>query len=465
MTAVEKCFFVIGIIISLTMIYIDQAGTAVTLVSMAQDLHLTAVTQHWVINAYLLSLASLLLLAGRTSDYFGYKKIYFIGHIIFVLASLLVGFSVNSWMIILGRVFQGVGASILVTGNITLLSLHFPQSSRGKIIGIVVAAGGVFLTAAPLVAGLFTQYLSWRWLFWINLPLVLVALYFVMKFCPKDPALPEHKRLDIKGLLLIVISLLCFIFAIMQIPAWGISDPTIIVLILISILSFISFIFSQLRNKEPFVDLSIFENKYVVLSNIILITANFTMIAEVFWALWFRRGMGYSPVMTGVALIPAMVPTIFLAPFAGKITDKVGAAIPVFIGTIAAVVGMAWVMFFSQTANYCLLFPGILIYGFAPPLIFTPAMTIAMNAVKPELRGLASGVANTNRQLGSALGLAFMGLIVLTYIQQQPAETSAAITYSHGFFYAMILPVAMSLIGLLAAVFYWVTQTKTDNGS
>lgn len=462
MRLVQKRFLLTGIMLSIAMIFIDQNGAAVTLVNMQRSLHLSMNSVHWVINAYLLAFASCLLLAGRISDYIGYKKVYFMGHVLFLLASLLVACATNTWMMLLGRALQGVGASVLATGNLSLISHHFPENIRAKTIGFVVAVGAVFGASAPVFAGVFTEFLSWRWLFGINAPLVIIVLICIACYCPKDPTLPKQEKFDVMGPIYLIISIFSLVYALMQSAVWGFSNPVVLGMFALTIVSFILLLLRENRIKHPFVDFSIFKNKLFSITNIIISLANFTMIGLVYWTLWFRHSMGYSPLITGLALVPALAPTIILAPLAGKITDKIGAALPILIGSFCAFFGMAWFMFTSTSQDYWIVFPGILVYGFSLSLIFTPAASLIMGTVKPHLRGLASGVFYTTRQIGAAVGLALMGLVLIQYLNHNSKMLTFAQSYSNAFFHAMILPTALSGIGfILAIVLWWYSKKKS----
>ncbi len=451
MENIKRILLVVGVVCSISMLVINESGVPITLVNITHDLGLSLASEHWLVNAYVLSLACCLLPAGRIVHYFGCRKSNLFAYLIFIAASYLIAHATMLSIILLSRILQGISAAVLINSNIWLINQYL---TKQKMISIVVIFTASTLVITPILSGALTQYFSWRWLFWLNIPLALIALLCTWLYNAQDRNKPKLARF--RNLLLINTSLLCLTLAMMQIPQWGIFDPRILILLALALFSLMLSIYAERNTPATFIDLSILQHKQIVLANVILIAAGFTMIAEVYWILWLRRCMQFSPLMTGLALLPALIPTLLIIPFSRKMTNLFGHALPVIIGNIMAFLGMSLMMRVALLHTYEALFPAILMYGFAPPLTFGPTIAMATQTTHTEQQPLLSALAAyTSWQFGAALGIATMGWVLLSYIDTHPHHISAIIAYSHGFVWSLLLPIMMSLFGLIASLMYW----------
>lgn len=434
----------LGVVCSMAMIFLDQSGVSVTLVDMRHSIGLSDISQLWVVNAYLLMLACFMLLAGRLADYLGYKRLYMLGHLLFLLASILSGCAQNAWMMLLGRSVQGFAASIMITGNVSIATLHFAPEKRGHYIGMTAAFGALFLALGPLIAGALTELASWRYLFFINVPLAALAIVMIRRYCPEDPVQTSRRAIDINGLLLQFAFFVLLVFPFMQAPSWGwYSAPTIAMWVLAAF-TLVIFVYYELRIESPFVNLRLLKNRIFTFANLVLFSVNLPIVLPIFWALWLQIYLGFSPLMTGIALIPSGLPVMFMAIFAGKLCDRYGGFWPVLVGSLFILVAVLWANVAVLWHHYWLLFPSLLVSAIGFPLVITPTITVVMNETPKSQSGMASGMLNTMRQLSAAFGLAVMGSVINSlYIR--PDEPGVFASYGVSFAYGVIIASVFSL--------------------
>lgn len=450
MVNIKRALLVMGIVCAVSMLAINESGVPVTLIQIASKFHLPMSDEHWIINAYLLSLACFLLPAGRMVHCIGPRKSNVIGYSIFIIASWLISQTASLPMLLLYRAMQGLAAAALINSNICLVNRYL---AKPKIISIIVTISAACLVTAPMLAGILTEYFTWRHLFWLNIPLGLIALMLTYPYNHHNQGKPKLMRF--RNLLTINIGLFCLICTIMQIPKWGFFDIRTLALLAFAIASLILLIHSERRIPATFMDLLIFRHKPIVLANTILFAAGFTTIAEIYWILWLERCMQFSPLETGLAILPALIPTLLIIPFSQKMTNLFGRALPVIIGNVMAFLGTSLMMRMALLHAYEALFPAMLIYGFAPPLIFSPTIAMATKTAHTEQQPLLSALAYASWQFGAALGIAMIGLVLLSYANTHAQHAYNLINYSHGFIWSLLLPVVTSALGLIASLMYW----------
>ena len=427
------------------MIFLDESGVGVTLPMIQKDLGLSNLGVQWVMNAFLLVLAMLVLAGGRWADYVGHRKVFMIGITIFTVASLLCGVAQNEWWLISARALQGIGASFLVPTNMTLINMGFPPHERGKALGTVIGISSFFMAGGPFIGGLLTQFLSWRWLFLLNIPAALLSIYFTLLAIPNDEARYPSCRFDRPGLLIFCVALSTLIVGLMEGSNLGWSSFPVIILLLIAVVSLLLFGIVELKTQYPLIELHHFRNKVFLAGNIILFCGQLSVVSMVFWAIWLQQSIGFSPFMAGIALLPTTGPIIFLARLGGKWLDRFGPRLPIILGTGLIMIGTFWIALFAQKNNYTWVVMGLLLCGIGTPLIMPTSVTTILSTVPSDEHGMAAGILNTMRQIGAAFGLAVVGAVIAYY--------EIATSYSRAFSYGIALSGLFALLAFVFALF------------
>lgn len=390
----------------LGVILLDETVVSVALPTIRAELNLSRLDAHWVVNIYLLVLACFAGAAGRLGDILGIRVLLSAGLMIFGLASALGGFAETGLALLTARAVQGFGAALIFPLSMVVLIQSFDEKERGLVLGLYGGIGTVFLSLGPLVGGVLTEYLSWRWIFWVNPPIVLAVAAIAWAYWRDPPHQPEV-GFDWKGLLLLVPGLAALVFGIMEGPDRGWTQPEVIMALLMGLSALALFVRVERRIQTPLIAISLFAKPGFAASNMILFTAQFGKIALfVFGASYFQTKLGFSPLAAGAALLPIAFPQIFVAPMAGKVADRFGTRGPSLTGTALgtlAIVLVALGMHLEVTAP---IYTGYILWGCCVPFLFVPPRRAIMLAVPQELRGQASGISMTFQLLGGTVGMA-----------------------------------------------------------
>ena len=414
---------------SLSMILIDQTVVAVALPTIQADLGVSTIGLQWVVNAYLLTLAAFVALGGRVGDLIGNARAFRLGAAIFVVASAACGFAQSEAWIISARAVQGLGAALLTPATGALVANAFGADERGRAMGIYAGVSMVFLALGPLIGGLLTDLVSWRAVFFVNLPVGIALLLAARVTLPDTP--PRPGRVDWGGVPLIVLSLSCLVLGLMQSRAWGWDSPATIGLLLAAGVLLPVTILWELSRKEPLVELRLFRSANFTADGTVLAAVQFAMTGvAVLGAVWVQDVLGFTAIEAGLSLLPLTLPILLIAPRAGALYDRIGPRGPVALGSGLGAVALVWVAAVLHHRDYDWLVPGYVVMGIGLGVMMTPANTDAMNAVEPQLRAQASALLQTIRQVGATLGVAVMGTIVA---HRQSARIGEVFERRYGF--------------------------------
>lgn len=413
----RKWWILVAMTSCIAMIFIDVTVLPITLPTLERTLNLSQVGLQWIVNAYTLALTIFVLLAGRFGDRFGHRKIFCWGLLLFSLGSILCGVSYYEWWFITSRVIQGIGAAMMTPVSVAIIFAAFPPVQRGKALGLHVSLGSLFLALGPFIGGIFTQYLSWRYVFWLNIPIALIGFWLTLISVPKNKG--SHRSIDWFGFMITSVGMTCIIIALMEAKNWGWTSPITLGLGgLGALLLFLLFTIDR-KIEDPYIDLALFKNgRFLGAISSIFIT-QFLLMATIFWAIFFQTVYGYSPVQSGCISLLSNLPLIIVAPIAGHLLDKYGPRIPITLGFVLIICSLFWLLQHLEKGSIGTLLPATITFGCGIPLIFTPSFTTAMNEVPPEKRGLASGTATMLRQFSATLGLALMGALFLNIQNSQ----------------------------------------------
>jgi EmrB/QacA subfamily drug resistance transporter len=397
----------------ISLIFIDLTVLPVALPTIHRQLNISDLGLQWVVNAYLLSLTVLVLAGGRISDMFGHRKIFCYGIVLFAVSSAMCGMSFSAWWFIMSRTLQGLGGALLLPSTASILLATFPLRERGKAMGLYVSLGSIFLGFGPFIGGFFTEYLSWRFVFWINIPIAVIGFCLALASVP--PSEKRKETFDYIGFLTLGAGVTLLIVALMQGGEWGWSSAETITMILAGIVLIALLITIDRKIEHPFVDFTIFKDKIFLVTNCCVFLTQFLLMVTVFWAVYFQNILNFSPVLAGTLAFLANVPVIIFAPIGGYLVDRFGPKPPVALGFLLVILSVVLFIFIVNSANLWLLLLALLPFGCGIPMIFTPSFVAMMSTVAPHKRGIASGINTTLRQFGSTLGMAVIGAMFLNF--------------------------------------------------
>jgi len=390
----------------------------------------------WVLNAYILVYAVLLITAGRLGDIYSQRNMFAAGLAIFTLASAFCGLAQSTDQLIVARVIQGVGGALLTPQTLALITSIFPPERRGAAFGVWGAVAGVAAIAGPTLGGFIVTNWSWRWIFYVNLPVGVIALIATFLVIP-DLRVGRRHRLDLVGVLLASAGLFGIVFGLIegQRYDWGaIWGPvTIWQIIIAGFVILVAFVLWERTQEEPLIPLSLFKNRNYSLMNWISTTMSFGMLGLFLpITIYLQSVLGMTPLRAGLTVAPMPLVSMFVAPVAGRLVDKIGGKYILMFGLTVFALGMGLVDWLAAPDSTWLTFlPAYLVAGFGMGCIFAPLSTEAMREVEPRLAGAASGVLNTTRQLGSVVGSAVVGAVLqnrlATALHDQAVSRSATL--------------------------------------
>ena len=427
-----------------SLVFLDQTVMPVALPTIERELGFSPVGLMWVINAYVLCLAALMVVGGRLYDLFGMRRTYEWGFFLFALGSLIAAMSFIPFILILGRVVQGIGGALMMPTTGAILIETFPPGVRGKALGINSAISSVFLILGPLIGGFFTEYLSWRYIFWINLPLIAAGMWLGRRSLPKGEV--KDQRLHYQGALLFAGAVVALVTALMEGEKWGWTNIWTLVGIALFVLLFALFILSNRKAKHPLLDFSLFANPLFRGANICILTTQFILMVNVLWAIYFQEGLSFSPAEAGVLMLVATAPVMFVSPLAGHLFDRIGTKIPVTIGFALLSFSLLWLASHAPFTTLTPMVIGLIPFGCGIPLVFSPSYTVALSHVPKKQIGQASSITTSMRQIASTLAIA-----VLTAIFQSASHRTGSM--QGGFEAISYFGGALAAAGFIVALF------------
>jgi len=403
--------------------FMEQSILLVALPTMQRDLGASEVQLQWCVNAYLLTISVFVLLSGKLGDRIGHRRALFWGVASFALFSLVCALVPNVHLLILARSLQGISAALMFPAQTALIPRLFPPNQRGQATGMIVSIGSLFLILGPLIGGYLTEQLSWRWIFWINLPIAAIGLYLIRTFLPTSEII--KRPIDLSGFLFFAIAVCSLTTVFMEGPDWGwVTHKTWIAMALA--LGFGLLLFLRERKAEyPFLELSLFKRPIFTAININVAIVQFITMISVFRTIYFQDILGYTPSQTGWMIFISSCPVFFMATIAGLLSDRFGSRVPIAIGYICLVASCFWFGFFATPGLVSLLI-ALSVFGIGIPCILTPSFSSAMSSVPIQKTGVAFGVILTMRMLGGTIGLALINLFVLIVQRHQLREHNMA---------------------------------------
>ncbi len=402
-----KWWTLAGACAGLFLLMLDSTVVALALPAIRHDVDASSEGLQWVMNGYLLTIAVLVVTAGRLGDMFGRKRLFLAGMALFAAGSVLSGAAQDQDMLILGRVVQGAGAAPMLPLSLALVCNVFPAAEQPRALGIWAAVSAVALAIGPLAGGLLIE-IDWRVIFWMNLPVSALGIAIALAAAPESTDPGAGDRIDWPGLAALSVGLTAVVLALVQADAW--SAGATAALAAVGLLAVAAFWRIEHRVRAPIVEFDLFRNgPYFGAS-----AAAFALVGS-YWAVMFFQPQyledvrGHSPILSGLMILPVTVPMIFVSPFSGRLIARFGARRLMTTGMLCGLAGLLVLTRLSAGSSYGLLLAGYLLFGIALGLVYAPMSTAAMAAMPAEKVGIASGVLAMDRVLAGAVALAATG--------------------------------------------------------
>jgi EmrB/QacA subfamily drug resistance transporter len=441
------------------MVILDVSVVNVALPSIRHGLGFSEVDLQWVVNAYTVTFAGFLLLGGRAADLLGRRRVFVGGLMLFALASLAGGIADSQGVLIAARAVQGLGGAVIAPASLSILTTTFAEgAARNRAVGIWGAMGGAGGAAGVLLGGVITDLLSWRWILFINVPIGIIAAVAAQHYITESRNPGRAREFDLRGALAATVGLSLLVLGIVRTDQTGWGDSATLVLVAAGVALLGVFVLIEGRfARAPLMPLRIWRSRTLTAANIVVLVVGGSSFGMWFFvSLYLQQVLGYSPIRAGLAFLPMTLCIVAGSTLASRLVGRIGAKPILVTGMASLTLGLFWFAGISPTGTYLgdMLFPSLLT-ALGIGLAFVPATISAVAGVAPQEAGLASGLVNTARLFGGALGLAVLAAIATsrTNSDLHHAGTSAHAALVSGFQLAFVVSAALALVGGLVAAF------------
>jgi EmrB/QacA subfamily drug resistance transporter len=407
-----KWWTLLVVCLAIFMLLLDVTIVNVALPDIQKELGSSFEDLQWVVDAYALALAAILLASGSLGDQLGRRSVFVIGLVIFSGASLLCGLSGSPTMLNVSRALQGAGGAMMFANSLALIAQEFPANERGTALGIWGATTGFAVAVGPLVGGVLTDAFGWEWIFLVNVPIGVLTLALTLmrvRNSERDPT----ARVDWAGLVTFSAGLFCLVFALIRGNDDGWGSTKIVALLVAGALLVAAFAAVERRQDQPSLDLRLFRIPTFTGAQIVAFSIHASIFSMLLYiTLYIQNVLGYSPLEAGVRFLPVSLLSFFAAPIAGKLAERYG--VRVFLTAGLALIGLGLVEMHGVTPSddWTTLLPGFILCGIGIGFVNPPLATAAIGVVEPRRAGAASGINSTARQVGTAVGIAALGAIL-----------------------------------------------------
>ena len=412
---------------ALFMAMLDNTVVNVALPSIQRHLGSGVSGLQWIVDAYTLVFASLMLSGGTLGDIFGRKRFFMIGLLVFTAGSLVCGLAPSLTVLIAGRAVQGLGAAALLPGTLSILTntFHDPRE-RAQAIGIWAGVSGMALALGPIVGGTLVDRFGWQSVFFLNVPIGIVALIVALRVV-RESRSPEGRRLDLPGQALAIVALGSLTFALIEANSYGWTSATILGLFVTAAVALAAF-WVELRSQSPMLQLKFFRNPTFAAAAACAGIISFGMFGMFFFmSLFFQSVQGYTPFQAGLRTLPASGVIVIVAPLAGRIAGRIGSKVPMAVGLAMNALALTLMTSIDATTSYSHIWPPLLLAGVGMSLVMTPMTAAVMGAVPRERAGMASATSNASREIGGVFGIALLGAIVTHIFSRDLSRAIAAL--------------------------------------
>ena len=469
----RRRWFVLAVTVAAQfMVIVDVAVVNVALPAIKHDLHFSQDSLQWVITAYSILFGGMLLLGGRLADLLGRRRLFMAGVAVFTVGSLLSGLAWSDRALIVTRGLQGLGGALLAPAALSIVVTTFREGrERNVALGVWGAASGVGGAVGVLLGGLLTSYLSWSWIFFVNLPVGAAILAVTPWLIRESRAELAQRYFDVAGAVSITAGLMVLVYAITRTSAHGWSDGMTVGLIAASVALIAAFLVIEARSPAPLLPLRIFRLRTLSAANVAMLTVGATAFSQFFLiTLYLQEVLRYSAIKTGVAFIAITVTIVVFSNVAQGLTTRLGARPVLSAGLLLTAAGGALYAQMPAGGHYFWdVFPGLILSGIGLALSFTPVTIASLTGVQPADAGVASGLVNTSRQIGGSIGLAAMTTIAATatghYAQNHAVVALSGPALTHGFHVAFYALIGVALAGAAVAAAFVESKPKPARGA
>ena len=450
----RKWWTLAAVALGLFMIMLDNTVVNVALPSMQESLDLEISQLEWIVTGYALTFGALMLTGGKIADLFGRRRTFVTGLGIFTLSSLACGLADSAATLISARIVQGVGSALMNPATLSIIAVAFPPWERGRAIGIWVGVSALALAIGPLVGGVLAEHASWHWIFFINVPIGVIAIVAAFAFIDESRDTSHEQRADVPGLVTSGLGLFALTYGLIEANHFGWGSPRIVGAFAVALVALAAFVVLERHQRLPMLDLALFRDRIFAGANTVMLLNALAMFGVFFYvSLYMQQVLGFSPVKAGLMFLPMTLLIIMVAPRAGHLADRTGARLLVGVGQL--LVAGALLLFARLTAQSSAwaLVPPMMISGAGMAMTMTPATAAAMGSVRPDKMGVGSAVLNSARQVGGSIGIALMGAVVAARSSASLAQGQAGpVAFVHGiqggFYLAAAIALAGSVVGI-----------------
>ena len=408
----RRWWTLVGACMGLFVLMLDSTVINVALPDIADDLDATTAGLQWVVNAYLLVIAAFVVSAGRVGDIFGRRRVFLIGMAAFAGGCVIAALSESEEVLIAGRVLQGLGGSALLGLSLAIVSTVFPGSERAHALGIWAGVSALALGIGPLVGGALVEAVSWRWVFWLNVPFCLLGAVLVTVSTDEQRDETAERRIDLPGVITVGLGLAAVIVALVEGKVWGWTSAATLGVFAAGVALLVLFWLIERHARSPIVEFDLFRNgPYFGAS-----AAGFCLVGS-YWAVMFlqpqylQTDLGHSAFEAGLLILPVTAPMIVVSPLGGRLVGLFGVRPLMTFGMALGTAGLVVLAQVDTSSGYELLFPGYLLFGISLGCVYAPMSTAAMAAMPETKAGIAAGVLAMNRVLAGAITLAAAGAV------------------------------------------------------
>jgi EmrB/QacA subfamily drug resistance transporter len=459
----RKWWTLAAVSFGLFMIMLDNTVVNVALPSIQKDLNVGISELEWIVTAYALTFAALLITGGKLGDLYGRKLIFIVGIGIFTLSSLACGLAPNAGVLIGARMVQGIGAALMNPASLSIITATFPPRERGQAIGIWAGVSAMALAIGPLVGGLIVENLNWNWIFFINVPVGVAGIVVSWLVIKESRDMSREQSIDVPGLVTSSLGLFALTYALIEGNRHGWSSPEILGLFVASVVLLVAFVVLEHRQRLPMLDLSLFKIGSFTGANIVAMLVSLGMFGVFFFvSLYVQNILGYSPIQAGAIFLPMTILIILIAPIAGKASDRIGSRW--LMGAGMTIVGISLLLYqrVGLHSDFWTLLPSLLLGGVGMALTMSPMTAAAMDSVPVDKAGVGSGVLNSFRQMGGSLGIALMGAIVASYVTAAPRSPEGAQQFVDGLHAALLVSAGITFAAAAVAIALVRTSPQTE---
>jgi EmrB/QacA subfamily drug resistance transporter len=436
------------------MIMLDNTVVNVALPSIQHDLGLSLSELEWVVAGYALTFAAFMLTGGKLADLLGRRLMFVAGLVVFTAASLACGLAGGPEMLIGARVVQSIGAALMNPATLSIITATFPARQRGTAIGIWAGVSALALAIGPLVGGLLSEHVDWSWIFFVNVPVGVIAIAAAYLFIDESKDTSHGQRPDVPGLATSAVGLFALTYGLIEANSYGWGSTRIIGAFAIAVVALVAFVVLELVQRRPMLDLHLFRSGTFSGANAAMLLVALAMFGVFFYvSLYVQQILGYSPVEAGASFLPATVLIAVLSPNVGRLVDRIGSRW--LTGSGMTLLALSLVLFsrLGTASGYWDILPGLVLMGVGMALTMTPTTAAAMSSVPHDQAGVGSAVLNSMRQVGGSLGIAITGAIVahVTSTSLAAGDTRPE-AFVHGFQRGLEIAALIALAGAVVAV-------------